>query len=247
MVKSILLISLVSGALLLTINKAHAAEESFKGTAEATSVIVTGNTNTETVGASTKNTWNLTDADLAVVFGNYLSTKSAGTVTGKSWTAGLRYERVLSTDFSAFIQQMSESDPYNGVYTQRDSTDIGGKYSIIKTDTLTWIAELGYRYSLTYVEPTAKTGDVGSANYARLYSEINNKFTTTTSGKLWAEYLLNTKTSDQSLWNAEASFTAVMSAIFSLKTAYLVKHNEGAISPLKKDTTTWATSLIAAY
>lgn len=236
------------------------AQQTFKGESEASAIVVSGNLNSQTIGAKTKNTWSFTEDDAAIAFGSYIDGKSEvvdsnGFVIdalSKSWTAGLRYERVITKDqFSGFIQHMAEADPYNGIFVQRNSTDLGAKYSIIKSETLNWSAELGYRYSDIYkgvrnVNNVA-TEDTYSTNYVRAYTEVNDKFNENVSAKIWFEYLQDTKESDQSLWNAEASLSVVMSSIFSLKTAYLNKHNEGTPSPGKKDTSTWTTALVANY
>ena len=245
---------------IFTTGVAQAADETFKGESEASAIVVSGNLNSQTIGAKTKNTWKFTEDDAAIAFGSYIDGKSEvvdsnGLVIdalSKSWTAGLRYERVITKDqFSGFIQHMAEADPYNGIFVQRNSTDLGAQYHIIKSETLNWLAELGYRYSDIYkgirnVNNVA-TEDTYSTNYVRGYTEVSDKFNANVSGKLWFEYLQDTKESDQSLWNAEASLSVVMSSIFSLKTAYLVKHNEGTPSPGKKDTTTWTTALVANY
>ena len=239
---------------------AQAADDAFKGESEASAIVVSGNLNSQTVGAKTKNTWAFTENDSAIAFGSYIDGKSelvdsTGKVIdalSKSWTAGIRYERVITKDqFSAFIQHMAEADPYNGIFVQRNSTDIGAKYSIIKSETLNWFAELGYRYSDIFkgrrvVNNVAKE-DTYSTNYIRGYTEVNDKFNANVSGKLSFEYLQDTKESDQSLWNAEASLSVVMTSMFSLKTAYLNKHNQGTPSPEKKDTATWTTALVANY
>ena len=236
------------------------AAQEFKGESEASAIVVSGNLNSQTVGAKTKNNWNLTENDSATVFGSYIDGKSevvdsTGKVIdalSKSWTAGVRYERVITKDqFSAFIQHMAEADPYNGIFVQRNSTDIGLKYSIIKSEALNWIAELGYRYSNIFkgihnVNNVA-TEDTYSTNYVRAYTEATEKFNSSVSGKLSFEYLQDTKESNQSLWNAEASLSVVMTSMFSLKTAYLNKHNEGTPAPGKKDTSTWTTALVANY
>lgn len=228
-------------------NLSQAQEKSvFKGESEASAIVISGNIDSETIGAKTKNTWNMTDLDLASIFGSYLVTKTAGTETAKAWTAGLRYERIITIDqFSGFLQHMAEHDPYNGVFTQRNSTDIGGKYFFTKSDSLTWFAELGYRYSSIY--DGVLTSDTRNTDYARIYTEITSKFNTSTAGKLWGEYLSDLKDTDKSLWNAEASVTVVMTTLLSLKMSYLVNHNEGTLPPNKKDTTTWITALVANY
>jgi hypothetical protein len=55
------------------------------------------------------------------------------------------------------------------------------------------------------------------------------------------------KSSDFSRTNAELSVTATLTDILSLKMAYLINHNEAAVSPFKKDSTSYTTSLIAKY
>ena len=236
------------------------AAQEFKGDAEASAIIVSGNLSSQTLGAKTKNTWNLTEDDSLFAFGSYIDGKSevvdsTGKVINalsKSWTAGLRYERVITKDqFSAFIQHMAEADPYNGIFVQRNSTDIGVKYSIIKSENLNWLAELGYRYSNIFkgihnVNNVA-TEDTYSTNYIRAYTEVNYKINSNFSRKLSFEYLQDTKESDQSLWNAEASLSVVMTSTLSFKTAYLNKHNEGTPLPGKKDTATLTTALVANY
>ncbi len=228
---------------------AHGEEKTFKGESEASAIVISGNANSETYGAKTTNTWSMTEADLATVFGKYVRTKSAGTETSKAWEAGARYERVFIKDlFNGFLQQKAEHDPYNGVFVQRDSTDVGGKYFFKKSDDLTWFGELGYRYSSTYSGlAIAPNTYKDNASFARIYSEVTAKFNTSTSGKLWAEYLPNLSDSTKSLTNAEASISVVMTDVLSFKTSVLLNHNEGTVAPGQKDTTTWTTALVAKY
>ncbi len=228
---------------------AQAEDKKFKGESEASAIVISGNSDSESYGAKTTNTWNLTESDLATVFGKYVRTKSAGTETAKAWESGLRYERVFMKDLlNGFLQQKAEHDPYNGVFVQRDSTDIGAKYFFKKSDDLTWFGEFGYRYTSTYsgLDPVPMT-DRYNANGLRVYTEVAAKFNATTSGKFWVEYLANLKDSDKSLTNAEASISVVMTSVLSFKTAMLLNHNEGTAAPGKKDTTTWTTALVANY
>jgi putative salt-induced outer membrane protein len=240
MKKTILVIIGLCTALLV-----NAEDKTFKGESEASAIVISGNSDSESYGAKTTNTWKFTELDLATVFGKYVRTKSAGTETAKAWDAGLRYERVFIPDtLNGFLQQKAEHDPYNGVFIQRDSTDIGAKYFFFKSDDLTWFAELGYRYSSVYAV-------IGTDRYnsdgIRAYTEAAYKFNASTSGKLWVEHLQNLKDSDQSLTNAEASISVVMTDILSFKTSVLLNHNEGTVAPGKKDTTTWTTALVAKY
>jgi putative salt-induced outer membrane protein len=228
---------------------ARAEDKTFKGESEASAIVISGNSDSETYGAKTTNTWNLTESDLATIFGKYIRTKSAGTETAKAWEAGLRYERVFMKDLlNGFVQHKAEHDPYNGVFVQRDSTDIGAKYFFKKSDDLTWFGEFGYRFTSTYsglaVPPAT---DKYNNDNLRAYTEASAKFNATTSGKVWVEYLANLKDSNKSLTNAEASVSVVMTSLLSFKTSILLNHNEGTVAPGKKDTTTWTTALVANY
>jgi putative salt-induced outer membrane protein len=223
----------------------HAEEKTFKGESEASAIVISGNSDSETYGAKTTNTWNLTETDIAVLFGKYVRTKSAGTETAKAWEAGLRYERVFIKDqFNGFIQQKAEHDPYNGIFIQRDSMDIGAKYFFKKSDDLAWFGEAGYRQSSTYIDPAV---DKYNAGFIRLYTEASLKFNASTSGKLWVEHLSNLKDSDKGQMNAEASLSVMMTDLLSFKTSVLLNHNEAVVAPGKKDTTTWTTALVAKY
>lgn len=217
----------------------------FSGTSEASAVVISGNASNETYSAKTDNTYSLSQLDLAKVFGKYVRSSSGGTESTKAWEAGLRYERIFTKDLlSAFLQHKVEHDPYNGIFIQRDSTDIGLRYTHIKTDSLSWSSELGYQYASTYA---AAGVDRTNSGFVRGYSEVEFKLSATTSTKLWAEYLSPLKSEDKSRSKAELSLSVAMSEIFSLKSAYLLEHNEGALSPLKKDTSTWTTALVAKY
>lgn len=217
----------------------------FKGSSEASSVIVSGNSNTEAQSGKTSNTYAVSDLDLANIFGKYLRAVSGGTETNKAWEAGLRYERVFVVDlFSGFLQHKAEHDPYNGVFVQRDSSDIGGKYVIENSDDLNWSAELGYRSSDTYAIQGATRERV---DFIRIYTEAKYKLTDTTTTKFWIEHLPNLKNSSENQTNAELSLAVVISKVFSLKSAYLVNRNDAVAAPFVKDTTTWTTALVADY
>lgn len=222
-----------------------AESQKLQGESEASVVLVSGNVDTETYSGKTKNNWNFSEMDSAILFGKYLKGETDGIESARAWDAGVRYERVISKDiFSVYAQYMIESDPYNGVFLQRNNTDLGGKYFFVKSDSLTWLGELGFRNSSIIVRGLDGKSD---QNFGRGYTEANSKLNETVSSKLWFEYLSNLKDSDKSLWNAEASISVVMTSLLSLKMAYLINHNDGAVAPLEKNTTTWTTALVAKY
>lgn len=218
-------------------------EKKFKGESEASTIVVSGNTNSETYGAKTKNTYTFSDLDSVTIFGKLLKTKTAGVETASAWEFGARYERIFTKDvLSGFLQHKAEHDPYNGVFIQRDSTDLGLKYIIDNTDAFNWFTEFGLRSSKVYTGPTNET-----LAFGRIYSEMVYKISPTSRTKFWAELLPNFTRPDEYQYNAELSLSVTISTMFSLKTALLLNHNHAILDPQKKDTTTWTTALVATY
>lgn len=233
-------------AVVILATPAFSAEENnFSGESELSSVVVNGDSSSDTLSAKTKDTYKLTESDIMTGFGKYLRSEINGIESAKSWEAGLRYDRVLLKDeLSVFVQQKAEHDPYNGIFIQRDSSDLGLKYQILRKDDLNWFAEVGYRYSKTYVAMELPTETAG---FGRVYTEAEYKLSSTAKANLWIEHLPNLKNSDEYQTNAELSLSASLNSIFSLKTSYLWNRDAAKKSPLKDTTTTWTTALVANY
>lgn len=229
---------------LLASNISWAQEKSpWSHESEAAVVKVDGNTQSDSYSAKQKTIYTF-DSNAVTAAGRYLETKAANIETAKSWEASLRYERILSDLWSAFAQHGAESDTYAG-YVQRDNTDLGGKYYFIKSDKQNLSAELGARFTNTL--PTG-SGKKDSNTSGRLYAEYTDKWTETVSGKFWVEYLPNFKEADAYLVNYEPSMSVMMSQVFSLKVAYLVKyHNKTLTASEKKEDTTFTTALVAKF
>ncbi len=215
----------------------------WKNESELGVIKTSGNTDSETYTVKQRTT-HAFDSNLLTLGGRYLEAKTSDVQTAKSWEAALRYERVLSDLWSIFIQQGAESDPYAG-YTQRDNTDVGGKYKIINSETENFFSELGYRYTKTL---SSQTADVRYESFGRLYLEYDRKFNTSVSGKFWVEYLPNFTRSEAYLVNYEPSVTVMMTSIVSLKVAYLVKFHNLTVTPAeRKEDSTFSTSLVAKF
>lgn len=209
---------------------------------EASLVQVTGNTKTESYSAKQKTTYAF-DLNSFALAGSYLRTKSFSTETARSWDLSLRYERAISNMWSAFLQHGAESDVYSG-YIQRDNSDIGGKYFVIKSEDRNFFAELGYRYIKTYTN--MRTSDY--TNSGRLYVEYSQLFNETVKGQLWIEYLPNFKESDQYQVNYEPSLSVMLSKVFSLKLSRLVKYqNVPPAGASRKEDARFTTSLVAQF
>lgn len=235
----------------ISITKAFAADAvGFSGESEASVVIIDGLSKSETWGAKTKNTYTLENADKVSIFGKYLrtATQASGAATESetalNWEAGARYEKVFTEHLNGFAQHKAEADPYNGIFTQRDSTDLGAKYFFTKSDITTLFTELGVRYSTQNPDFIVDGEPKKSTTAGRVYVEGSHKFNEATAGKLWVEYVPNLDDADLNYTKAEASLSVAMNSTLSLKTAYEIYHRE--VGP-KKDTSTWTTALVARY
>ncbi|MNJ91208.1 hypothetical protein D3C87_88550 [compost metagenome] len=213
----------------------------FKGEAEAGAVVVSGNTKSESYAAKAKATYTH-EANVYSLFGHYLETAANGIPSAKNWDLGVRYERALSEHFSIYVGQKSESDTFAG-YVQRDSSDIGLKYFIIKHDDRNWFTEAGYRYSKTL----GVSGDDSYDNFGRFYTEYNQAFDKTLSFRYWAEYLPNFTEHDAYLANTEASLNVMLNSIFSLKFAYLLQYQNVAPATGEYTDTTTMMTLVAKF
>ncbi|MBX3018745.1 MAG: DUF481 domain-containing protein [Bdellovibrionaceae bacterium] len=242
----------VACAFLLSAGHAWAqdSKQGWSNEAELALVTTSGNTETESYSGKQKTTY-VQDLNSYVLSGRYLQTKTAGVETAKSWDASGRYERSVSTNWSAFLQYGAEADPYAG-YIQRDNADIGGKYFIFKEDTLNLFTEAGYRSTNTqFAGAPAATppvpGTVTRENFGRLYVEYAQQLNETLSVKYWVEYLPNFTSSNAYFVNTEPSATVMLSSIFSLKTAYLIKYRNEVIPGAQYADKTFTTSIVAKF
>ena len=217
------------------------AEDGWKNESQAGVVVTSGNTDTSSLSGAEIASYEF-GSNILKISAAYLYLKNAGVVSGKSWSLGLRYERILNEKFSVFAGELVEGNQFAGV-NQRYSTDLGAKYTIVKEDALTWFAEGGYRYAkenLTFVSR--------SRNYGRAYTEVEKKFSPTVSAKYWVEYLPNFTDSADWQLNTELSLSAAISSIFSVKSAYLLKYDNQINAPgLVKSDKTFTTSLVAKF
>ncbi|MBL7543002.1 MAG: DUF481 domain-containing protein [Bdellovibrionaceae bacterium] len=224
---------------------AYAQEQvsSWANESEASVVQVGGNKTSESYSAKQKTTYKA-EANLTTILGRYLQTRSSGTETAKQWEAAARYERELTSDWAAFIQQKAESDTYAG-YLQRDISDVGIKYYFIKNPADTFFGEVGLGQTKTISSPTY---EVSSYNSGRVYLEYGTQINESVSAKFWAEYSPNFKDSEAYLLNYEPSMSVMMSQIFSIKLSYLVKYqNRPPVGTAEKEDTAFTTALVAKF
>ncbi|MBC7465006.1 MAG: DUF481 domain-containing protein [Bdellovibrio sp.] len=233
--------------------KVSAEESAWVHESELSIVSSGGNTKSDTFSAKQKTSYTLHDSKVTAA-ASYLQGKSSQTdktsgvsteVKNLRWDASLRYDYAFNEKFGAFFGHGAESDSDAG-YVQRDNTDLGGQYTVIKSDEQSLITEAGLRYTKTY------DGTLNDyATYGRLYAEYVRHFTKTINFKLWAEHLPNLKESQNYLSNAEASVSVILTSTFSLKTAYLAKYHNRQVSTAvvedKRLETLLTTALVAAF
>lgn len=222
-------------------NVAVADEQALKNESEAGVVIVSGNSESESYSAKHTSTYTWVE-NLLRFNARYLRTTSFSVESAKQWALGLRYERKLSEKFSVFIGQNVESNFYSGVL-QKYNTDLGGKYFFFNREKdLIWLGEGGYRYT---VENKTRTISQ-NFHYARVFTEFVKYFSDGVYGKLWIEYLPNFTVSDDWQMNGEASVSAMISQVFSLKTSYLLNY-DNLPNTGKTTDTTFTTALVATF
>jgi len=230
--------------------QAQEAEKSpWTNESQAAVVQTTGNSESESYSAKQLSSYTKTD-NTYKAFASYLRTAAENATTKKNeetalkWDAGARYERALSTHWSAFAGYLVESDRYAG-YMQRHNTDLGGKYIIVKEEKYDVLTEAGYRY--VHQNNVNSTNENTHYNSIRTYLEGNYRFNATNSGKLWVEYLPNLDVSKDYLINWEASVSSALSTMFSLKVAYLSKTDNDPVLGKEETDTTLTTALVAKF
>lgn len=227
--------------------QAH-AEDGWKNETEISVVQTRGNTATDSYSARQRTSY-LEGMNTYILSGRYLETRTSGIESAKAWDAGFRYERAITDLWSSFAGISSEADTYAG-FKQRNFFDLGGKYSIIKSEERNLSAEAGYRRGATYFTNNTDATD----NYARFFLDYSQKLNEAVSFRIWAEYLPNFTRSEAYLANGEPSVSVMLSKVFFLKMAYLMKYRNEIIPAAPTNSaaserldTTFTTSIAARF
>ncbi len=205
-------------------------------------VLASGNTNTENYNFKQQTTLSL-NPNIFRATAAYLKSRDTGQETSRRWSIGLRYERELSESVNAFINHLIESDIFAGMI-QRNSTDIGLKFFLLKTDADHLFSEVGYRNS--YEQRVVATEN-GTTHYGRIYAEWNHTWQEKLTHKLWVEYLPNFSNGEAYLINAEPSLSMHLTDIFSIKLAYLINYKNLPAQDKKRLDTLYSTVLTATF
>lgn len=223
--------------------QAAPSASAWKNESELSEVLISGNTDSQSTSLKQKTSFTFSNLNTIVGSGRYLMTQSNGTTTARAWDATGRYERALTNYWSLYTSYGAESDIFAG-YIQRDNFDLGAKYYFIKRDNENLIGEVGYRNQHSYLVP----GINRTENLGRIFSEYSKKFSKTSEGKIYVEYLPNFTNSKAYQLNAEPSLSAAISSIFSVKMSYLMKYQGVVPAGLREHLdTTYSTALVANW
>lgn len=218
------------------------AEEGFKNESEAGIVVNNGNSKSQSYNLKQTNHYGW-DANEMKFQALYLNVSSLGITSAENWTFSLRYDRVLNPAWSLFVAETASGDRFAGI-NQKYASDIGAKYLILKDEGFSWSAEGGYRYSEEH--RTDKT--IHSQHLGRAYTEVVKTIGVASNGKFWIEYLPDLKEAKDYQINTEASISSILTDVFSIKMAYLLKFDNvpAKIGGVKTDTV-FTTGLVAKF
>jgi putative salt-induced outer membrane protein len=172
-----------------------------------------------------------------------LRSESRGVESARRWSGGAIYERDISEVFGAYVHQSYESNIYAG-FNLRSNSEVGMRFSHLRRKTTTWFTYVGFRYmSEKRVDAPENHSDLG-----HVYVELNSIWDPAISTQIWAEYLPNFSHSKQYYFNYEASLSAALNRVFSLKSAYRVEYaNVPAPKATHQRDSLLTTSLVAKF
>ncbi|MBY0516539.1 MAG: DUF481 domain-containing protein [Bacteriovoracaceae bacterium] len=209
---------------------------------EVSMVNTGGNSELQAYNTTTKNKYQFTK-DALYFGGHYTYGEAANTLSARNWDVNTKYEQLLSEHFSAVYGEILEGNRFQDVKI-RYNTDAGLKYYAVKSDAQSWFFEGAYRYTIEdrYVAENVYQ------HKARTYTEWNKKYSETLQWKLWLEYIPNFSNGHDWMMTGEASATAILTSMFSLKVAYKgLYDNLPASSNLKNYDYITTTSLVAKF
>ena len=188
----------------------------YKNESEASIVVTGGNSQLETYSSKTSNKYTQ-EANLYTINGSYVYGESSDVRSNEAWDVLARYDRTLSEHFTLFIAELVESNRFAG-FRRRYNSDLGAKYTFLKTEKNTSFIELGYRYSVE--KKSNRNLEDDKDHKARIYVESAQKLSESANAKLWVEYLPNFTESKDYLISTEASMSMALDKTFSIKLAY---------------------------
>ena len=217
-------------------------ESVFRNESELGYVLTSGNTDVASLSAKQHNRWE--SSDNAFHFNaRYLRSSNQGIKQSLFWSAGFKYERLFSSLISGYLGQLVESNIYQKI-NQRYASDAGVKLNFYKREKdLIWFAEAGYRYARENYP-----NNFQDLQFMRIYSEIENYWIESVSGKLNFEYLPNLTRWKGYQINSAFSLSAALSDYFSFKTSYEFRfNNEPPAGTVSNSDRVLITSFVAKF
>ncbi len=238
---------------LVTVTSAHAQEKkNWSSETEAGLVVNSGNADSQSVSIKTLDKYKLTDKDEVAFRGEYFQSEGVvgGTkqLTSENSLVELKYNRVFNEMFGAFAVTSWSKDNFRG-FEDRFEVGPGLSYHFLKSEEKNFFTEHGYLYrqETGYLIGPA-SGDTNDINFYRAYFEANSKFSTTLSGKVWAESKLNVEETEDVEVRIEPSLSVMLTGNFSLGLAYRYSFdNVPAVAGLLRVDTMYMTTLKAKF
>ncbi len=229
--------------ILLGLFLSSVAQAQYTNESQLSMVQTGGNSAVQTTNAKTINAYQWR-ANKLTSGGHYTYGDNKEAVTVRNWDVNGKYERTLSKHFSLVAGEIIEGNKFVGIKARYNS-DLGLRYYYLKSDLTDLFSEVSYRYTIEDRElPAPNTYD----NKARLYNEYKHKYSETLSYKVWLEYIPNFTDGQDYLINGEASVTAILTSMFSLRVAYLGMYDDKpALSGFKNYDYTTSTALVAKF
>jgi putative salt-induced outer membrane protein len=215
----------------------------FKSEDSVSIALTGGNTEFESYALKSLNTYT-EEKNSFKLNGAYNYGESSKIRSAENWNIELRYDYALNDKSSLYMGEKIEADRFSGV-KRRYNTDVGYKHTFIKSDNGKLFAELGYRYSIEKNVDTSVTDQKDSKG--RIFIEGSKNFKKSAKGKLWIEYLPNFSESEDYFLNLEPSLIVSLTSVFSMKTAYLWKYNNGPPNGSGKHDYNYTLTLIANF
>ncbi len=219
---------------------ADEAATKFTNESELGVVLSTGNSKTRTFNAKQLNSYEWSQNTVRFN-GRFLGSTSKDQEVARLFSFGLRYERALVEKLSAYVGELFESDVFSG-YDRRWSTDVGARYNLIKDETTTWAAELGYRYIAEH--RTTPSSQLNTHN-VRIFTEASQQLRKGLDVKAWIEFLRSLDNANIYKLNSELALSVLLNEVFSLKTGFLVQYNNFPAPGAAYTDTLFSTALVA--
>jgi putative salt-induced outer membrane protein len=202
-----------------------------------------GNTNVKTYLAASKNAYTL-GKNIFKLNGKYTYGEAYDVRNAERWDALLRYDRDLTEIYGVYVSEEVIANRFAGI-KRRFNTDVGGKYTLYKTEKNKTYAELGYRYTVEKKEDETQADDKDSQG--RVFVQTDHKVKKDITARFWVEYIPNFTENSNYLINMEPSAQVALTSIFSLKIAYLWNYDNLPVPGNSKYDYTYTTSLLAKF